>query len=109
MRKTLLVALAVGLASVLCAQAGDAKGNYEQKCAKCHGAEGKGDTRMGKKLNCKDYSDAKVQAAVTDDAIVKAMKEGVKDKDGVSVMKATEGVSDDEIKALAAYMRTFKK
>ena len=33
----------------------------------------------------------------------------LKDKDGKSLMKPTEGVSDADIKGLAAYMRTFKK
>jgi len=89
--------------------AGDAKAIYEKECTKCHGADGKGDTKMGKKLGAKDYSDPKVQAAVTDAAAGKAIKEGLKDKDGKTLMKPTEGVSDADIKAVVAHMRTFKK
>ena len=99
---------AVALAT-LSAHAGDAKALYDQSCAKCHGADGKGDTKIGQKLGVKDYSSATVQAALTDDAAFKAIKEGVKDKDGKTQMKATEGVSDEDIKGLVAYMRTFKK
>lgn len=95
--------------AALSARAGDAKGLYDQSCAKCHGAEGKGDTKMGQKLGVKDYTDAAVQSALTDDAAFKAIKEGLKDKDGKTLMKAAEGVSDDDIKGLVAYMRTFKK
>ena len=87
----------------------DAKANWDQHCAKCHGAEGKGDTKMGQKLGIKDYTDAKVQAEMKDDAAVKAIKDGLKDKDGKVLMKLAEGLSDDEIKALIAYMRAFKK
>jgi len=87
----------------------DAKANWDQHCAKCHGAEGKGDTKMGQKMGIKDYSDAKVQAAITDEAAFKAIKEGVKDKEGKVVMKPTEGLTDDDIKGLVAHIRTFKK
>ncbi|MFO1514595.1 MAG: cytochrome c [Verrucomicrobiota bacterium] len=108
MKKTILLTLVI--AGALCsASAGDAKDNYEKACAKCHGKEGKGDTKMGQKLGIKDYSDAKVQADLKDDAAFKAIKEGVKDKEGKVVMKPAEGLSDDEIKALVAQMRTFKK
>jgi len=91
------------------ARAGDATALYQQNCAKCHGTDGKGDTRIGKKLGVKDYTDPKVQAELKDDAAFKAIKEGLKDKDGNTLMKPAEGMSDDDIKALVGYMRTFKK
>jgi cytochrome c553 len=91
------------------ALAGDAKALYEKDCTKCHGADGKGDTKMGKKLGAKDYTDAKVQAELKDEAGFKAIKEGLKDKEGKVLMKPAEGTSDEDIKALVAYMRTFKK
>ena len=74
-----------------------------------HGADGKGQTKMGQKLGIKDYTDAKVQAELKDDAATKAIKEGLKDKEGKVLMKPSEDVSDADIKALVAYMRTFKK
>ena len=109
MKKLLILsALAAGLA-VVTVQAEDAKALYEKDCKKCHGADGKGETTMGKKSGCKDYTDAKVQAALKDEAATKAMKEGVKDKDGKVVMKPFEDLTDDQVKALVAYMRSFKK
>lgn len=108
MKKTILLTLVI--AGALCsASAGDAKENYDKSCAKCHGKEGKGDTKMGQKLGIKDYSDAKVQAEMKDDAAFKAIKEGVKDKDGKVIMKPAEDLSDADIKALVAHMRSFKK
>ena len=109
MKKIIVIGLALGLASALSASAADAKENYTQNCAKCHGADGKGDTKMGKKLGIKDYTDAKVQDELKDDAAFKAIKEGLKDKDGKTLMKPAESMSDDDIKALVTYMRTFKK
>ncbi len=109
MKKIFALSIAMITLAALTARAEDAKTTYENSCAKCHGSDGKGDTKMGKKLGAKDYTDAKVQAALTDDAAAKAIKEGLKDSDGKSLMKATEGVSDSDIKGLVAYMRTFKQ
>lgn len=104
---TLSIALVAGMA--LTAGAADAKALYEKDCAKCHGEDGKGETKMGKKLNAKDYTDAKVQAELKDEAAFKAIKEGLKDKEGKVLMKPADGLSDEEIKGLVAYMRKFKK
>lgn len=91
------------------AHAADAKSLYDHGCAMCHGADGKGQTVMGKKLGVKDYTDPKVQAALTDDAAIKAIKEGVKNQDGKTVMRADKKLSDSDVKAVVAYLRTFKK
>lgn len=109
--KTKQLALLVALFALptFATDAGDAKALYEKDCAKCHGSDGKGDTKMGRKLGAKDYTDPKVQAALTDEAAFKATKDGFKDKEGKVLMKPTEGTSDYNIKRLVAYMRTFKK
>ena len=109
MKKTVSLVVALLAIPTLSVCAADAKANYEKDCAKCHGADGKGETKMGKKMGAKDYTDAKVQAELKDDAAFKAIKEGLQGKDGKKLMKPAEGMSDDEIKALVAYMRTFKK
>ena len=109
MKRILTLSIAIMAVSALSASAGDAKETYEKDCAKCHGKDGKGKTRMGEKYNAKDYTDPKVQEELKDDAAIKAIKEGYKDKEGKQVMKPAEGLSDDEIKALVAYMRKFKK
>jgi len=109
MKKLIALGLAAFIVPVLAARAADAKETYEKDCAKCHGKDGKGDTKMGQKLGAKDYTDPKVQAALTDEAAFKATKDGFKDKDGKVLMKPSAGLSDDEIKALVAHMRTFKK
>jgi cytochrome c553 len=108
--KKLVILGVFGMAlALVSARAEDAKAIYEKDCAKCHGTDGKGDTKMGKKLGAKDYTDAKVQEEMKDDAAVKAIKEGLKDKDGKTLMKPAEGLTDEQIKALVAHMRTFKK
>jgi cytochrome c553 len=108
MKKALSLVIALVAIPALSVCAADAKATYEKDCAKCHGKDGKGQTITGKKQGAKDYTDAKVQDALKDEAAFKAIKEGYK-KDGKEVMKPSEGLSDDEIKGLVAYMRKFKK
>ncbi|MBI5767313.1 MAG: cytochrome c [Verrucomicrobia bacterium] len=102
-----LAVLLSGLA--LTAFGADAAANWESQCAKCHGADGKGDTKMGRKLGIADLTDAKVQAKFTDEQAVKSMKEGVKDKDGKLSMKPIEGLSEAEMKALVPVVRAFAR
>lgn len=109
MKKTLLFSLGFAMAALISASAADVKENWDKNCAKCHGPDGKGQTKMGQKLEIKDLTDAKLQGALTDDQAYKAIKEGIKDKDGKIKMKAAEGLADNDIKALVAHVRTFKK
>jgi cytochrome c553 len=109
MKKILVLATILGFAAALNASAADAKANWDSLCAKCHGAEGKGDTKIGQKLGVKDLSDAKVQADLKDEAAAKNIKEGLKDADGKTLMKPFDTLSDDEVKALVQYVRSLKK
>lgn len=109
MKKKLIVGLAIAALAGLSAHAADAKAIYDKDCSKCHGPDGKGDTKMGKKAGAKDYTDAKVQAGMKDDQMAKAIKEGVKEGDTVKMKGFGDTLSDDEIKALVAYVRNFKK
>jgi cytochrome c553 len=95
-------------ASTAALSAADADGTWEKSCQKCHGADGKGETKMGSKVGVKDMTDAKYQAEFTDEKAFKAIKEGIKEDDKTK-MKAAEGLSDDDIKALVAKCRSFKK
>jgi mono/diheme cytochrome c family protein len=108
MKKALLITVAACAVMVVSASTADVKENWDKNCAKCHGPDGKGDTKMGKKLEIKDFTDAKYQASLKDDAMFKAIKEGVKDGEKTR-MKAVEGLSDEEMKALVTYVRAFKK
>lgn len=109
MKKIILLAAVFGFAAALSASGAEAKDNWETQCAKCHGADGKGDTKMGQKLGAKDFTDAKVQADLKDDKATKSIKEGLKSDDGKTLMKPFDQLSDDEIKALVAYVRGLKK
>ena len=114
MKRTLLLVTLFGLTAALSAKAADAKETFDTQCAKCHGAEGKGDTKIGAKLGAKNLTDAKVQADMKDEDAAKAIKDGIKDADGKTKMKAfvtgaDTPLSDDEVKALVTYVRGLKK
>jgi mono/diheme cytochrome c family protein len=79
----------------------DASALWGQHCASCHGKDGSGNTAMGKKLGVKDYtkeqgfSDAEATNVITN---------------GKGKMKAYKGkLSDADVKALVAYVRSLKK
>ena len=96
------------VASAGIAFAGDATALWNQHCASCHGKDGSGSTMMGKKLNVKDYRDAKVQAAFSDGEAERAIKEGVKTNGKQTMKPFGEKLSDADIKALVAHVRSFK-
>jgi len=110
MKKLLLMGVALLIAGAVSANAAEAKAVWDKECAKCHGADGKGKTKMGEKLGVRDYTDAKVQETMKDDQMAKAIKEGVKEKGSDKTkMKAFPDLTDDEIKSLVAYIRALKK
>ena len=108
--KTSYAILALALVGAgLPAYGADAATNWTDHCAKCHGPDGKGDTKSGRKLEIADLTDPKVQAKFKDEDVIKSIKEGIKDKAGKVAMKPIEGLSDDEMKALIPVVRGFKK
>ena len=109
MKNKLMLILALCAAGAISASAADAKENWEKHCAKCHGADGTGKTKMGEKLKVKDYTDAKVQGDLKDDAMTKAIKDGVKEGDSTKMKAFGDVLSDDETKALVTFIRGLKK
>ena len=102
----LLACAALGTASLAAA---DVAENWSKHCASCHGKDGKGQTKAGKISGAKDMTDSTYQAALNDDKMFKSIKEGMKEK-GVDIMKPFAAkLTDDEIKALIAHVRTLKK
>jgi mono/diheme cytochrome c family protein len=109
MKTIVLIAASLFVALPFSAKAADAKTNWNNNCAQCHGPDGRANTKMGKTLSAKDLTDPKVQASFTDAKAAEVIKEGVK-QNGKTTMKAFAGkLTDDEIKALVAYVRTLKK
>lgn len=104
--------LLLGVLLLLAASAGFAATpaeNWKAQCASCHGVDGKGRGTASKDIKLRDYTDPKVQAALSDELIMKATAEGVI-LDGKEMMQAYKNdLSTREIKGLVAHIRRFKK
>src|SRR5678815_5072629 len=104
-----LVVVMAFLVSAASLRAADAKATYDKQCAKCHGPDGKGQTKMGKQAGARDYTDPQVQAEIDDAKAFKSIKEGQKVNGKEAMKPFGDKLSDDEIKALIAHIRAFKK
>ena len=103
-------ALVLGFTAGADVLAADVQENWTKHCVSCHGKDGKGQTKAGRMASVKDLTDPKVQGELKDEEAFKRVKEGVKDDKGKDRMKPfADKLSDDEIKALVAHTRTFKK
>jgi mono/diheme cytochrome c family protein len=112
MKNTAKITVTAGILAIAASlsYAADVKENWTRHCGRCHGADGAGDTKAGKKLNVKDYTSADVQAKMTDADMLKAIVDGVKGDDGKDKMQSyKEKLSEQESKDLVAYIRTMKK
>ena len=109
MKRKIFVLVAIVVASVSVGAADDAGVTWAQNCASCHGKDGSGNTTMGKKLSVRNYHDAKVQAAFSDAEAERAIKEGVKTNGKETMKPFGNKLSEADIKALVAHIRSFKK
>jgi mono/diheme cytochrome c family protein len=98
MKKTLTLSLLLSLALPLAAMA-DSTAVYKAKCAACHGADAKGQTPMGKKMNLRDLASPEVQKQ-SDAVLTKIITDG-KAKMPAYAAKLTA----EEIKGLVALIR----
>ncbi len=87
-----------------------ARENYEKHCVDCHGEDGKAQTRLGRKSGAKDLTNKPQMAKLSDEEVFKTIKFGRKNKRGEEKMDAFgDGLSDQEISELVAFVRTFAK
>lgn len=105
--KTILKAslLALALALVFSTYTfADAGGDtFKAKCAACHGANGAGDTTMGKNLKLKDLGSADVQKQADADLTATITK-------GKNKMPAYDGkLTKEQIGEVVKFIRTLKK
>ncbi|CAN5842633.1 hypothetical protein BH11MYX2_BH11MYX2_10300 [soil metagenome] len=77
--------------------------DYGAKCSMCHGADGRGQTAMGKKLNVKDWTDGKTLKDMSDTEVSKEIQLGKKMMPGFPALDA------EALKAMVAFVRTLQR
>src|SRR5690348_15424478 len=80
--------------------AGDTQPLWDKYCASCHGKDGAGNTKMGKKLKVKDYRDPKVQDELKDETAIKSIREGILENGKERMAPYKEKLTEPEIKGL---------
>ena len=101
-RSVISAILALLLASVAYAQDKSAA-TYRQKCAACHGADGKAQTGAAKSLGVRSFSDPEV-AKMSDADLSLAI-----DKGKGKMPSYGKSMKPDELKAMVAYVRSLAK
>ncbi|HUG10420.1 MAG TPA: cytochrome c [Opitutaceae bacterium] len=87
--------------------AATAQENWTAHCAKCHGADGAGQTAMGKKLKLVNYTTAEGQAAFTDAQATESIANGAVE-DGKTKKKGfKDKLTAEEISDLVKHVRAF--
>lgn len=76
---------------------------YKTKCAACHGADGKGETPAGKKLNARSFFLPEIMKA-PDAELIEITAKGKNKMPGFE-----KKLSDVQVKALVAYIRGLTK
>ena len=104
----LLIAATTGAA--VAADLAATKKEFVRFCSKCHGNDGKGDGPQADALTTKprDFTDCARMKAISDDTVFTAIKEGgeaVKLSKDMPAWK--DGMEDDEIHDLVAYVRSL--
>jgi cytochrome c6 len=103
--RVLLTAAIMTLTTIAMAQEPDPQfvQLYKTKCAACHGADGKGETPAGKKLNTRSFFLPEIMKAPDAELIEITTK-------GKNKMPAFDKkLTDVQIKALVAYIRGLTK
>ena len=100
LRSHIALATTVLLAGVM-SFAEDGAAIYKSKCAMCHGPAGTPSAGMAKAMGIKPVSDPAIKALTVDQIASTA-------KNGKGKMHPVAGLSDEQLKAVAAYFKTLK-
>jgi cytochrome c6 len=104
-RGALALLLGVSFGALMLPSGAQADGGalFKGKCAACHGADGKGDTGMGRMFKIRDLGSADVQKQ-SNEELTKIISDG-KGK----MPSYSKSLKADEIKELVGFIRTLKK
>lgn len=78
---------------------------YENNCAACHGLDGRGKTPQGRKIKAGNLQESRL----TDEQILRRIREGARNKSGVMVMPAfAQHLPAEDIDAVLVVVKAFR-
>jgi len=107
-----VLALVFAGAALAAGDAAKGKAGFQQYCAACHGAAGKGDGAMGAAMNPKpkDLADKAYNASMKDEYLAKLIKEGGPAVGKSPMMPKMGGtLKDAEVADVIAFIRSLAK
>jgi len=116
MKQSCAVASCLAVLIIFCTvdlRAQDGAATYKKLCAKCHGDAGKGDgpaAKMFKNQRMGNLADKAAMSKIKDQDLIKITSEGGAAVGKSKIMPAHKNkLSEAEIKAVVAYMKTLQK
>jgi cytochrome c6 len=100
-RLQMVLAVAVSLASAACFAQSSGEATYKAKCQMCHGPAGTPSAGMAKAMGIKAANDPDIKKLTADQVAATI-------KDGKGKMKPIAGLTDAQIKDVAAFYRSLK-
>ena len=83
---------------------------WEAQCVGCHGTDGSGKTKEGKKRFINDFTDPSIQNKFSDTGLLKDLMLGVSDEsDHVRMPSFKDKLTLDEAKQMVALIRSYRK
>lgn len=85
------------------------KALYEQRCAPCHGPDGKANTPTAKALQPppRDHTDGAYMNALSEEHLLRVIKEGGPAVGKSPIMPPQFDLKDDQLQSLVAFIRTL--
>jgi mono/diheme cytochrome c family protein len=105
----LLPLLVLGASSAFANESTHIAQTYLDKCARCHGDTGSGETPLGKKLHCKDYSSKQAQSLFTDEDALRSISDGKTAGEKRTMPAYKDDLPESERQALLGYLRSLAK
>lgn len=100
-RTHVVLALTLAVAGTMGFAQADGASIYKTKCASCHGAAGTPNPGMAKMMGIKPVSDPEMKKLSADQAAAAV-------KGGKGKMKPVAGLTDAQVKSVAAYFHSLK-
>ncbi|MFT3869878.1 MAG: cytochrome c [Nibricoccus sp.] len=105
---TLFLIVLIGSVALPASAAGAGAELFVENCVRCHGEDGRGHTKMGRKLKIVDLTSATLQARLTPERVFDSITNGKPDARGNERMPAFgEKLSEADRRLLANYVKTF--